>query len=169
MSFRILLYYFYNEIEDVDGYREWQLDLCKNLGLRGRILVASEGINGTVSGTDEATSEYQRVMNEHPLTAGMEWKVDLAKGHVFPKLSVKAREEVVTLGLGGEDFSPREVTGDYLAPKEWQEMMKEEDTVIIDARNDYEWEMGRFEGAMLPDVPSSVSYTHLTLPTICSV
>ena len=47
MSFRILLYYFYNEIEDVDGYREWQLDLCKNLGLRGRILVASEGINGT--------------------------------------------------------------------------------------------------------------------------
>ena len=154
MNFRILLYYFYNEIEDVDGYRQWQWDLCERLGLKGRILVAKEGINGTVSGTEEATLEYQRVMDEHPLTSGMEWKVDAAEDHVFPKLSVKGRDEVVRLGLGEDDFSPREVTGDYLAPKEWREMMKEEDVVMIDARNDYEWEMGRFEGATLPDVPS---------------
>lgn len=154
MDFRILLYYFYNEIEDVEAYRNWQMELCQNLGLRGRILVAREGINGTVSGTTEATLEYQRVMDGHPLTAGMEWKVDPVEGHVFPRLSVKARDEVVTLGLGEEDFSPREVTGDYLAPPEWKEMMKADDVVIIDARNDYEWEMGRFEGALLPDVPS---------------
>ena len=154
MNFRILLYYFYNEVADVDGYRQWQRDLCERLGLKGRIIVSQEGINGTVSGTDEATREYQRILNEHPLTAGMEWKVDPAEGHVFPKLSVKTREEVVTLGLGEEDFSPREVTGDYLAPAEWREMMQEEDVVMIDARNDYEWEMGRFEGAVLPDVPS---------------
>lgn len=154
MNFRILLYYFYHPIEDVPSYRAWQYELCESLGLRGRILVASEGINGTVSGPEAATREYQRIMDAHPLTAGMEWKVDPADGHVFPKLSVKTREEVVTLGLGEEDFSPREVTGDYLAPAEWQAMMKAEDVVIIDARNDYEWEMGRFEGALLPDVPS---------------
>lgn len=154
MNFRILLYYFYNEIDDVEGYRQWQYDLCESLGLRGRILVAKEGLNGTVSGTIEACEEYQRILNEDPITAGMEWKVDPAEGHVFPRLSVKARDEVVTLGLGEGDFSPREVTGDYLAPKEWKEMMQEDDVVIIDARNDYEWEMGRFEGALLPDVPS---------------
>ncbi len=154
MDFRILLYYFYNQIEDVDGYRQWQLELCEGLGLKGRILVAEEGINGTVSGPTEATLEYQREMNEHPLTSGMEWKVDEADGHAFPRLSVKSRKEVVTLGLGDEDFSPSEVTGDYLNPKQWKEMMKQDDVVLIDARNDYEWQMGRFEGAMLPDVPS---------------
>lgn len=154
MDFRILLYYFYTGIDDVEGYRQWQWELCERLGLRGRIIVAREGINGTVSGPETATLEYQQVMNEHPLTAGMEWKVDPAEGHVFPRLSVKAREEVVTLGLGEEDFSPAEITGDYLTPAEWKDMMKEEDVVMIDARNDYEWEMGRFEGALLPEVPS---------------
>ena len=154
MEFRILLYYFYNEIEDVEDYHRWQRELCERLGLLGRILVAKEGINGTVSGTIDATVEYQRVMDEHPLTAGMEWKVDPSEGHVFPKLSIKSRDEVVRLGLEEGDFSPREVTGDYLGPKEWKEMMQEDDVVLIDARNDYEWEMGRFEGAMLPDVPS---------------
>ena len=55
--------------------------------------------------------EYQRMMDAHPLTAGMEWKVDAAEGHVFPKLSIKSRDEVVRLGLGEGDFSPLEVTG----------------------------------------------------------
>lgn len=154
MSYRILLYYFYNTIEEVEDYREWQRNLCEKLGLKGRILVAREGINGTVSGTVEATSEYQRVMDEHHLTCGMEWKVDEAEGHVFPRLSVKAREEVVTLGLGDDDFSPTETTGNYLNPEQWRAAMQEDDVVMIDARNDYEWEMGRFEGAVLPDVES---------------
>ncbi|MEM9079651.1 MAG: rhodanese-related sulfurtransferase [Verrucomicrobiota bacterium] len=154
MGYRILLYYFYTEIDDPEGYRDWQRELCERLGLKGRILVAREGINGTVSGTEEATEEYRQVMDADQRTAGMEWKVDEAEGHAFPRLSVKARTEVVTLGLGEEDFSPREVTGEYLNPVEWREAMKEEDVVMIDARNDYEWEMGHFEGAVLPDVPS---------------
>lgn len=154
MDFRILLYYFYTDIADVEAYRLWQLELCNRLGLKGRVLIAREGINGTVSGPTAATADYQAAMNAHPLTAGMEWKVDLAEGHVFPRLSIKVREEVVTLGLGEDDFSPREVTGEYLSPAEWKTMMTEEDVVIIDARNDYEWEMGRFQNAVLPDVPS---------------
>lgn len=154
MDYQILLYYFYTTIEDVEEYREWQRTLCQGLGLKGRILVAREGINGTVSGPVRATREYQRIMDEHPLTAGMEWKVDPSEGHAFPRLSVKAREEVVTLGLAEDDFSPNETTGGYLNPTEWRDAMNEEDVVIIDARNDYEWEMGRFEKAVLPDVES---------------
>lgn len=154
MDFRILLYYFYTSIEDVEAYRLWQCELCSRLGLRGRILIAGEGINGTVSGPTAATVEYQAIMDAHPLTSGMEWKVDPAQGHAFPRLSIKVRDEVVTLGLGEDDFSPREVTGDYLSPAEWKAMMAEEDVVIIDARNDYEWEMGHFQDAVLPDVPS---------------
>ncbi len=154
MPFEILLYYFYTEIEDVEQYRAWQQRLCEELGLHGRILVAREGINGTVSGRVDSTKRYREVLSEHPLTKGIEWKIDPAEGHAFPRLSIKARDEIVTLGLGEGDFSPLEVTGDYLSPVEWQEKMKNDDVVIIDARNDYEWEMGRFEGAVLPPVPS---------------
>lgn len=152
--FQVLLYYFYNHFPDPEGYREEHIELCKRLNLRGRILVGAEGINGTVSGTPENCSAYQDYMDNHPLTAGLEWKVDEVDAHQFPRLSIKVREEIVPLGLKNQDFSPREVTGEYLNPTQWHEMMNEDDTVIIDARNQYEWELGHFEGALLPEVES---------------
>lgn len=91
-------------------------------------------------------------MAADPLTTAMEFKIDDEDGHVFPKLSVKAREEIVTLGLGQEDLDPNEVTGKYLDAEAWREAMSDPNAVIIDARNDYEWKLGRFKGALLPDV-----------------
>lgn len=153
--YQVLLYYFYNYFPDPVGYREEHVALCEELQLKGRILIGSEGINGTVSGTPENCAIYQEYMNNHPLTEGIEWKVDEVDAHQFPRLSIKVREEIVPLGLKDADFSPRECTGTYLTPVEWQEMMKDEsDTVIIDARNQYEWELGHFEGALLPEVES---------------
>lgn len=153
-AYQILLYYFYTEIADPEGYLQEHLALCKRLGLRGRILVAGEGLNGTVSGTREQTEDYMRVLQDDPQTAGISFKIDETSGHAFPRLSVKLCSEVVTLGLGENDFSPNEITGQHLKPAEWRAMMKQEDVVMIDARNDYEWELGRFEGALLPEVES---------------
>lgn len=150
--YQILLYYLYTPLDDPAGYVDAHRELCERLDLRGRILVAPEGINGTVSGTVEATAEYMRVLREDSCTAEIEFKIDPAEGHAFPRLSIKLREEVVTLGLGEEDVSPREMTGEYLSPRAWREMMKRDDVVMLDARNDYEWEAGRFEGAVLPPV-----------------
>lgn len=151
---QILLYYLYTPLAEVEEYAREHEALCGRLGLRGRILVAREGINGTVSGTRAGTEEYMRVMRSDPRTAAMEFKIDPADDHAFPRLSVKVRDEVVTLGLGEEDFSPRDVTGEYLSPSEWRRMLDREDVVVLDARNDYEWELGRFEGAVLPPVES---------------
>ena len=128
--------------------------LCERLNLRGRILIAKEGLNGTVSGTVEETNSYMEALREDPVTAATEFKIDPSEEHVFPRLAIKVREEVVTLGLDEEDFSPCEITGAYLEPRQWREMMKGDDVVLIDARNDYEWELGHFEGAMLPEVNS---------------
>ncbi len=147
-----MLYYLYSPLADAAGYCEEHMALCERLGLRGRILIAPEGINGTVSGTVEGTEEYVRILRDDERTAGIEFMVDAAEGHVFAKLSVKLREEVVTLGLGEEDVVPWEVTGEHLAPAQWRAMMERDDVVLLDARNDYEWELGRFEGAILPPV-----------------
>ena len=152
--FQILLYYLYVPLEDPAGFLAEHRALCERLELKGRILIAAEGINGTVSGTTAATDEYMAVMRADPRTSAMEFKVDPADGHAFPRLSIKLRSEVVTLGLGHEDLSPRELTGEYLDPEQWRSMMEDENAVLIDARNDYEWELGRFEGALLPDVAS---------------
>lgn len=151
-EYQVLLYYFYNTIPDPEGYRKEHVELCNRLELRGRILIGHEGINGTVSGTPVNCAAYQDYMDNHPLTRGMEWKVDEVDAHQFPRLSIKVREEIVPLGLKNEDFSPTQCTGNYLTPVEWQNMMADKDAVIIDARNQYEWELGHFEGALLPEV-----------------
>ena len=152
--YQVLLYYFYNSFPDPEGYREEHLALCKKLGLLGRILIGKEGINGTLSGTPENCNAYREYMDNHPLTKGMEWKVDDVDAHQFPRLSIKVREEIVPLGLKEEDFSPQECTGTHVSPQEWQKMMEQEDTVLLDARNQYEWELGHFKGALLPEVDS---------------
>ena len=90
-DYNILLYYLYAPIEDAAAFVEEQIALCESLELRGRIIVAAEGLNGTVSGTVAACEEYVRVMQADPRLPGMEFKVDAASEHAFPKLSVKLR------------------------------------------------------------------------------
>jgi UPF0176 protein len=152
--FEVLLYYKYCQISDPEAYADEHRKMCQELGLKGRILIAAEGINGTVSGLAGNCAKYRQALDESPLTAGIAWKIDPSDEHVFPKLSIKVRDEVVTLGLGEEDFSPEELTATHLKPAEWRDALKEDNIVLIDARNDYEWEVGRFEGALLPPVAS---------------
>jgi UPF0176 protein len=150
--FLVLLYYLYVDIEEPGDYRDQQRALCDELDLRGRIIVAKEGINGTVSGRRQSCESYIRAMHADPLTATMTFKIDEEEDHVFPNLSVKARDEIVTLGLQGEDFSPNETTGRHLSPTEWKAAMDDPDAIILDARNDYEFDLGHFKNAIRPDI-----------------
>lgn len=85
MNYRVLLYYYYTMIEDPATFAEVHLQACKDLNLKGRILVASEGINGTVSGTVDETNAYMDLMNNNPLFEGIVFKIDEADGHAFKK------------------------------------------------------------------------------------
>lgn len=152
--YQILLFYRYCEIVDPVAWRDAHRELCAELGMRGRVIVAKEGINGTASGTPEACEAYMNALKADPVTADTWFKVDPVEEHQFPKMSVKARDEIVSLHLGDDDLSPLETTGNYLDPVEWHEALQDPDVVIIDARNDYEWELGRFENAVLPPVES---------------
>ncbi|GIN62158.1 UPF0176 protein [Robertmurraya siralis] len=149
--YRVLLYYMYVPIEDPEEFAAEHLAFCKELGLKGRILVAAEGINGTVSGTVEQTEQYMKKMNEDPRFAEMVFKIDEADGHAFKKMHVRPRKELVTLRLE-DDINPNELTGKYLSPKEFYQAMQDPNTVVIDARNDYEYDLGHFKGAVRPDI-----------------
>ncbi|GIN91020.1 oxygen-dependent tRNA uridine(34) hydroxylase TrhO [Siminovitchia terrae] len=150
-EYRVLLYYHYVTIEDPEEFAKQHLKFCKEAGLKGRILVANEGINGTVSGTVEQTDKYIEMMKADPRFADMVFKIDESDEHAFKKMHVRPRKELVTLRLE-DDIDPREMTGNYLSPKEFFEAMQEEDTVILDARNDYEFDLGHFKGAIRPDI-----------------
>ncbi|WP_138418941.1 rhodanese-related sulfurtransferase [Aquibacillus sediminis] len=150
-KYQVLLYYNYVTIEDPETFAAEHLDFCKELGLKGRILVATEGINGTVSGTVEQTNKYMETMHNNPLFKDMVFKVDEHDGHAFKKMHVRPRPELVTLRLE-DDINPNQTTGQYLSPKEFYEAMQDEDTVVLDARNDYEYDLGHFRGAIRPDI-----------------
>ena len=149
--YRVLLYYKYVHIEDHEAFAEKHLEFCKSLGLKGRILVAEEGINGTVSGTSEQTDTYMNTLRSDPRFHDIEFKIDEAEGHAFKKMFVRPRKEIVSFRLE-KDINPNEKTGKRLSPKEFYEQMQRDDVIIIDARNDYEYEIGHFRGAINPKV-----------------
>ncbi|MEK5426164.1 oxygen-dependent tRNA uridine(34) hydroxylase TrhO [Cytobacillus sp. FSL R7-0680] len=150
-QYRVLLYYKYVTIEHPEAFSKHHLKACRELGLKGRILVAKEGINGTVSGTVEQTNAYIDMMKNDKRFSDMVFKIDETNGHAFKKMHVRPRNEIVTLKLE-DDLNPNEITGKYLEPKAFFEAMQAEDTVVIDARNDYEYDIGHFRGAIRPDV-----------------
>ncbi|GEO25862.1 UPF0176 protein YbfQ [Alicyclobacillus acidoterrestris] len=150
-QYQVLLYYMYTPIENPDQFASEHTALCESLGLLGRIIVAAEGINGTVSGTVASTEEYMRVMHEDARFKDMVFKVDEADGHTFKRLSVRVKNEIVNFRLE-EDVDPRRLTGQKLDPKRFHEMLQRDDVVVIDGRNDYEYEIGHFRNAIKPEV-----------------
>ncbi len=147
-SWTILLYYKYVKIEGPEKFAYDHLKLCKSLGLKGRILVADEGINGTVGGTQEITNEYMRIMRLDSRFKDMEFKISEGAANSFKKIFVRYRPELVTLGTE-EKIDPNKNGGKYLEPEELKKMYDaSDDFVIIDMRNDYEANIGRFKNAV---------------------
>lgn len=153
-EFQVLLYYRYTHIEDPEQMRQEQFDFCSANNLLGRILVAREGINGTVSGKRKDTQAYMDYMSAHPVFAGIEFKIDAYDQHAFNKLHVRVKNEIVHLGLGHEDVDPTVQTGTYIEPLEFRELLrnKPEEVVILDARSRYEYEVGKFPDALTLDI-----------------
>src|SRR3989344_2619673 len=148
-SFQILLYYKYVHIENPKGLREAQVELCERLNLKGRIIIAKEGINGTVEGTKEATAEYIRFITADSKFKNIRFKKSQSDGNSFPKLSIKVRDEIVSAHLGN-DISPLEVAGQYLTPEELHNLIhSDQKFYIVDMRNDYEQAVGYFANGLL--------------------
>ncbi len=116
LPYRVLLYYKYVNISDHEIYAKHHLKFCTALGVKGRIIIAGEGINGTLSGTKDQTDAYIYAMKMDPRFQKMDFKIDEADGHVFKKLYVRPKKEIVTLNLE-EDIDPNQLTGKHLQPR----------------------------------------------------
>ncbi|KMM38524.1 rhodanese-related sulfurtransferase [Guptibacillus hwajinpoensis] len=150
-DYRVLLFYKYVQIDQAEEYVEEHLAFCKDNNLKGRILISEEGINGTLSGTIEDTQKYMDMMHADERFADMFFKIDESTEHPFKKMHVRYREELVTLRLE-DNHNPNDVGGKHLKPAEWREAMQQDDVIILDTRNDYEYDLGHFRGAIRPDI-----------------
>lgn len=150
MDYLVLLYYCYTPIENPEQFREEHHRLCLSLNLRGRIIVASEGLNGTVSGTIADCEEYMRVVKADARFAALEFKIEPAPAHTFQKLHVRVKPEIVNVGL--PHIKPYERTGVHLSPTEFRDLKDQEDVVVLDVRSDYEHQLGRFKNALTLDI-----------------
>lgn len=150
MDYSILLYYCYSKIEDPEAFREQHHLFCISLDLRGRIIVAPEGLNGTVSGTEENCRKYMEAVKADPRFSAIDFKVDKHKGHAFQKLHVRVKPEIVHSGL--KHIDPNERTGKHLAPEDFKRLKDQEDVILLDCRSDYEHSVGRFKGALTLDI-----------------
>lgn len=150
-NYRILLYYKFVKIDNAEQFAAEHLEFCKNLGLKGRILVSEEGINGTVSGTVEQTDRYMDELRSNPLFEDIVFKIDEAGGHAFKKMFVRLKKELVTFRYD-KPLDPNKLSGKRLSPKEFYEKLQQDDVIVLDGRNDYEYDIGHFRNAIRPDV-----------------
>lgn len=175
-EFTILLFYKYVHIDNPEEVRDAQRKLCVDLGLKGRLIFAEEGLNVTLEGTKENVKAYIEELKKDPRFLHIHFKRSVGTGDAFPKLSVKARKEIVSLHLE-HDINPNEITGKHLKPeelKQWYEEGKE--FYVIDMRNDYEYRVGHFKDSVLMpvqnfrDIPSALSHIeHLKGKTVVPV
>lgn len=152
-NYQVIAYYHYTSIPNVEELVPQHLAFCKSIGIRGRIYIAHEGINGTISGTIEDCKKYMDHLLADPMFKGIEFKIDAHHEHAFNRIHVRYKTEIVHSGLRDpKEIDPTKETGKHLRGDEFAKLKEEEDVVIIDVRSNYETRLGRFKNSVTLDI-----------------
>lgn len=148
MNYAVLAYYIFTQIEDPALEVLKHKDFFNTRDIKGRIYISQEGINGQMSASMQAAEEYMEWLKSDPRFKSVEFKIHTYPEHCFPRATVKVRKQLVAMDMPVDMTQ----TGVHLSGQEWKKMLDNRDstTLLIDVRNDYEWEVGHFEGAELP-------------------
>lgn len=144
--------YHFTRFPDPAALRPGLLDLCQAHGIKGSLLLAPEGINGTIAGTRDEIDAALAAIRALPGCDGLEWKESFADSMPFGRMKVKLKREIVTMGQ--PDVDPLARVGHYVAAQDWNALISDPETVVIDTRNDYEVAIGSFRGAVDPGTRS---------------
>jgi len=152
MTIRIAALYRFARFDDPAAIRAHLHAAAEAAGIRGTLLVAGEGINGTIAGPPEAIDRMLATIRALPGCAGLQPKFAVAEAMPFHRLKVRLKREIVTMGVA--DIDPLDEVGTYVAPADWNALIDDPETVVIDTRNDYEVAVGSFAGAVDPETAS---------------
>ena len=151
-TYHILAYYYFTPIDDPHSEVSRHLAFVQERDIRCRIYLSYDGINGQMSASEKDSEAYQTWLKSDPRLKNVIFKVHTHSEHVFPRATVKFRKQLVAIDAS-VDIA---LTGEHISPDQWKEMLqsRDENTLLLDVRNDYEWEIGHFEGAELPQLES---------------
>ena len=149
---RVAALYRFARFDDVEAIRAPLAALCASLGIKGTLLIAREGINGTIAGAPHAIDAVLAHLRTLPGCAGLDAKIAHADTPPFLRMKARIKREIVT--MGEPDIDPLTDAGTYVDPADWNALIARPDTIVIDTRNDYEVAIGSFAGAIDPGTPS---------------
>jgi UPF0176 protein len=152
MPVSVAALYCFTPVADCEVLRGELDRACRANGIRGTLLVAPEGINGTIAGSPEGIAAMLAIIRAVPGCADLDVKMSGAAAMPFHRLKVRVKREIVTMGQPGID--PRRSVGTYVEPQDWNALISDPATIVIDTRNDYEVAVGTFEGAIDPKTAS---------------
>ncbi|WP_300376080.1 rhodanese-related sulfurtransferase [Henriciella sp.] len=152
MTVRVSAFYKFMSVEAPDTLRDQVETALSKLGAKGTVLVASEGLNGTIAAEGDALDTAMTALRSLHGLADLDAKESHAEHMPFWRLKVRVKQEIVTMGVA--DTDPNHLVGTYVSPKAWNELISDPDTILIDTRNDYEVGIGTFEGAIDPETAS---------------
>ena len=141
--------YRFTRLEDFQSLQQPLLDVLNQHDIRGTLLLAHEGINGTVAGSQASIDALLAWFDQDERLANIDHKLSFDDEQPFYRTKVKLKKEIVTMGVEGID--PKRVVGTYVKPKDWNELINQPDVVLVDTRNDYEVQIGTFKGALNPN------------------
>ena len=152
LPIRIAALYHFTRFDDPAALKPGLLACAEENGVRGTLLLANEGINGTIAGSDEGIEAVLEYIRKLPGCADLDWKESRAEELPFHRTKVRLKREIVTMGQ--PDLDPVDGVGTYVDPQDWNALISDPDTILIDTRNDYEVAIGTFEGAIDPQTKS---------------
>lgn len=144
--------YQFASLPDYKEMREKLWNLCSSLDIKGTLLLAEEGINGTVCGSRDGIDQLKSFLDADGRFDNLEYKESFSDRPRFFRLKVRLKKEIVTLGVEG--VSPTKKVGQYVEPQDWNSLISDPEVVVIDTRNDYEYNIGTFKGAINPNTDS---------------
>ena len=152
MSWSVITFYKFVHLDNAGELRQPLIDVCRKQSIKGTVLLAQEGINATLSGTETGLLTVLSHLKQDPRLADLTHKTSWAEAQPFDRMKVKLKKEIVTLGQ--PEISPTKQVGTYVDPHDWNQVIADPEVLVIDTRNNYEVDIGTFQGANNPETDS---------------
>ena len=147
--FQVVAFYKFIQLDNLDYMQDLFLGFLQSQDIKGTVLIANEGINGTIAGKTKNILEFKSFVEKLDLLSDSDFKISFSAKEPFPRLKVKIKDEIVS--IGNKLANPTEVVGEYVQPEEWNALISQKDVMLIDARNTYEHSIGSFQDSIQPE------------------
>ena len=147
--FKVAAFYSFIDLSDLPQLKSEFTEFLKKQDIRGTMLIASEGINGTLAGEKSSINEFKNFLKSKNLYEAKNFKTSHCEYDPFPRLKIKLKDEIVT--IGNKLVDPKKIVGEYIPPEDWNQLIADEEVMVLDTRNTYEHSIGSFKNAIQPE------------------